>query len=140
MRQMIMTETNFAVDTNVLIYPFDLKSSIKREKLLELWRKHPVVSSQVISEFINVSKRKLPFSKSEILQRCADVIKHCEIHTITIETLLLAKGIIEKHQLQIFDAIIVTSALQSNCSVLYPEDSQHKQVFENSLTIINPFL
>ena len=39
-----------------------------------------------------------------------------------------------------FDSnIIITSALENDCSILYTEDLQHEQVIEGKLKIINPF-
>jgi predicted nucleic acid-binding protein len=36
--------------------------------------------------------------------------------------------------------MIVSSALQSGCSVLYSEDMQHGQEINDQLVVINPFL
>jgi predicted nucleic acid-binding protein len=45
-----------------------------------------------------------------------------------------------RYDFQFFDAIIIASALLSNCDILFSEDLQHKQLIENKLTIINPFI
>ena len=39
-----------------------------------------------------------------------------------------------------WDSIIVASALENRCSILYTEDMQHGQVVDQRLTIVNPFL
>ena len=36
--------------------------------------------------------------------------------------------------------IFVYSVIQNNCTILYTEDMQHEQIFENKLKIINPFI
>ena len=36
--------------------------------------------------------------------------------------------------------IIVASALENGCSILYSEDMQHELNIENQLTIKNPFI
>jgi predicted nucleic acid-binding protein len=38
-----------------------------------------------------------------------------------------------------WDSMIVASALDNHCSVLYSEDFQHNQIIEGRLQIINPF-
>ncbi len=38
-----------------------------------------------------------------------------------------------------YDSLIVVSALENNCSILYTEDLQDGQVIENALKIVNPF-
>ena len=48
--------------------------------------------------------------------------------------------LVKKYGFQIFDALIATSALEVNCSILYSEDMQHKMIVEDRLTIINPFV
>jgi len=36
--------------------------------------------------------------------------------------------------------LIVASALENNCSILYTEDFQNGQIIEKKLKIINPFI
>ncbi len=57
----------------------------------------------------------------------------------TDETVLAAAfGLAAAHNLQTYDAIILATAAQAECEVLYSEDMQHG--FEwNGVTIINPF-
>ncbi|AOC54321.1 MAG: hypothetical protein IM503_05940 [Microcystis sp. M069S2] len=38
-----------------------------------------------------------------------------------------------------FDSLILASALEAGCQILYSEDLQHGQRIENQLMIINPF-
>jgi predicted nucleic acid-binding protein len=50
-----------------------------------------------------------------------------------------ALEIVERYRFSWYDSLIVASALESRCEVLYSEDLQHKQRIE-SLEIVNPFL
>jgi predicted nucleic acid-binding protein len=45
-----------------------------------------------------------------------------------------------RYDFQVFDAIIVASALESGCQTLYSEDMQHEMKVSKQLSIINPFL
>jgi predicted nucleic acid-binding protein len=45
-----------------------------------------------------------------------------------------------RYCLSYWDALIVAAALLLNCDTLYTEDMQHRQVFENRLKVVNPFL
>jgi len=38
-----------------------------------------------------------------------------------------------------YDSLILASAVESRCAILYTEDMQHGQVIEKKLTIVNPF-
>jgi predicted nucleic acid-binding protein len=52
----------------------------------------------------------------------------------------LAKQIIWRYDFQLFDSIIVASALEAGCETLYSEDMQHNMMVEGRLKIVNPFL
>ncbi len=140
MMPMIILENKFAVDTNILIYLFDQEETHKRLVAQACITKFPKVSSQVVSELINVVKRKLNLEKHVVLKKCAAILNNCEITPMTITTLNKAIDLIKKYQFQIFDAMIVASALEANCTALYSEDLQHNLVIENTLRIINPFI
>ena len=131
---------SIALDTNILMYLYD-SSEIEKRHISELLISiKPFISAQVISEFINVTKRLQKLPKREILEKCNRVIARCEIISVGNETLATALFLIDRYDFQIFDSIIVASALEANCEVLYSEDLQHNQLIENRLTIINPFL
>jgi predicted nucleic acid-binding protein len=51
-----------------------------------------------------------------------------------------AKGLIDRYDFQLFDSIIVASALEAGCDILYSEDLQHGLTVEKQLKIINPFI
>ena len=48
-------------------------------------------------------------------------------------------NIISKYKFSYWNSLIIASALQNNCTILYSEDMQHNQLIENKLRIINPF-
>ena len=58
---------------------------------------------------------------------------------IGIETHERGLTLASRYGLNIYDAMIVASALLAGCTVLYSEDMQDGQVFERQLTIRNPF-
>ena len=50
-----------------------------------------------------------------------------------------ALGIAERLGYQVYDSLIIASALEAGCATLYSEDMQDGQVVEGRLTIRNPF-
>ena len=130
---------NIALDTNILVYLFDATNDKKRTTSEELLILHPFISSQVVSEYFNVSKRLLKLPKKLVFEKCLRVFRHCIINPVIFDTLVLAKELIRKYDFQIFDAIIISSALQADCTILYSEDLQTNQIIEGSLSIKNPF-
>jgi predicted nucleic acid-binding protein len=73
---------------------------------------------------------------SEIL---AQVRAVCTVEPIGIETHERGLALAARHGLNIYDAMIVSSALIAGCTLLYSEDMQDGQVFDRQLTIRNPF-
>ena len=136
---MTMRNSTEAVDTNVLIYLHD-SSNIRKRKIAEdILANDPVLCSQVISEYINVTRRLLNLPKADILLQTATLFKDCRIIQVSCDTITNASNLINKYGFQIFDAIIVASAIESSCSVLFSEDMQHGLSIDG-LKICNPFV
>jgi predicted nucleic acid-binding protein len=128
-----------ALDTNILVYSFDpqnFKSKIADDLIAEL----PIIPVQVVSEFLNVSKRLLSIPKLDILKKCNLILRECNIVPTTQTVLNHAEKLITRYDLQLFDAIIVAAALEAGCTILYTEDMHHGLIIEGTLSIINPFI
>ena len=138
MKPTIMTK--FAMDTNILIYSHDKSNIHKREVARTLLDLSPVISTQTISEYFNVLKRKLLIPKDELINLCMENLHDCIIHCVNISTLQIAKRVIKRYDLQIFDSIIVASAIEANCDILYSEDMHAGLIVEKQLKIVNPFI
>jgi predicted nucleic acid-binding protein len=67
-------------------------------------------------------------------------LEGCIIQPVRISTLHSAEHIVHNYDLQIFDSIIVASAIEAGCEILYSEDMQHNMEIERQLKIINPFI
>ena len=101
---------------------------------------NPCINSQVLTEVANVCKRKFGYTKNQVLNLWQDLLSDCNCVQISKTTFDTAIAVAKKYDFQIFDALIVASALETGCSILYSEDMQHKMMIEKRLTIINPFL
>jgi predicted nucleic acid-binding protein len=129
-----------ALDTNVLIYCHSNDELDKQKIATSLFAFYPVVSTQVLSEYLNVVKRTLKLPKDEIMDICLQNIELCILQPISLATLRSAKNLIDRYDFQLFDSIVVAAALEANCHILYSEDLQHGLIVEKRLEIINPFL
>lgn len=136
----------YFIDTNILIYSFDTankeKQSIAKQIIQEAMDKQcGCISFQVIQEFLNTATRKfkVPLSPSDC-QRYLNLILEplCEVFT-SIELYFQSLEIMERWQYAFYDSLIISAALQANCTALYTEDLQHGQKIKN-LTITNPFI
>ena len=68
-----------------------------------------------------------------------EMMSDCKMSGISEYNLAEAIYLTQKYDFQLFDAIIVSGALEAGCSVLYSQDMQHLLIVEEQLTIINPF-
>ena len=137
---MKLTADRFFTDSNVLLY---LLSDVENKKEIakQLLRTNPVISTQVITENINVAFKKFKsLTPQQILQHKNFICLLSELVLINEKTIDLALEIKSEYQYQWFDSLIIASALQANCTILYSEDMQHNQQIENRLIIINPFI
>jgi predicted nucleic acid-binding protein len=127
------------LDTNVVLYAFRQGDS-RIQKAQALLAEGGAISVQVLNEFVAVARRKLNKSWEEV--RHALGILHVffsEPTPVTVKTHDTAISIAERYKYSIYDALILASALETGCNIVYSEDLQDGQVIERSLTIRNPF-
>jgi predicted nucleic acid-binding protein len=129
-----------ALDSNILIYNHSIECEDKKLIARNFFKENPVVSSQVLSEYINVIKRNFKIPKLELIQLCSLWLEKCTVQPVVFSTLKLAQSIIVKYDFQVFDSIIIASALEANCDILYSEDMQNGLLVEDKLLIKNPFV
>jgi predicted nucleic acid-binding protein len=126
-------------DTNVLVYSLGAKDPRGR-RAEQLLLEGGVVSVQVLNEFSDVAHRKIRMSWEEIRGALRVIEVFCpDPVPITMHTHERALIIAERHGIRIYDALILASALGTNCTTLYTEDLQDGQVIDKTLTIRNPF-
>jgi len=99
----------------------------------------PVIPSQVVTEFLNVTRRLRNIPKLQVMNEAAALFTDCVISPIKNSTIDLAIKLIQKYDFQLFDSIVVALALEADCQILYTEDMQHGLLVNNKLQIINPF-
>ncbi|MET7259438.1 PIN domain-containing protein [Dyadobacter jiangsuensis] len=133
-----MTLTNTFLDSNVILYLFDTHPE-KREIAKRLIRQNPHINAQVLVEVGNVCWKRLRWTKHEVTEFWYEMMSDCKMSGISEYNLAEAIYLTQKYDFQLFDAIIVSGALEAGCSVLYSEDMQHLLIVEEQLTIINPF-
>jgi predicted nucleic acid-binding protein len=82
---------------------------------------------------------KYKYSHSQIEYYLKEIIEQVNVISLNLETVENCLKIREKYRFSWWDSLVLSSALESDCSILYSEDLQHGQVVESSLKIINPF-
>jgi predicted nucleic acid-binding protein len=128
-------------DTNVIVYAYN-EASAKHQKISRylISDKYAVISTQVLQEAGNVFRKKINANYKQIKIILQECINNCtELYINNEKTIMSACDISEKYKYSFYDSLIIASALESGCNILYSEDMQNKQIIENKLTIINPF-
>jgi predicted nucleic acid-binding protein len=127
------------IDSNVAVYAFSdagPKSLIARETITRT----NFVSVQVLNEFAAVARRKQGRAWNEILAKIDDLT------TVVGEVVALGKAstfeavrLADRYGLSYYDSLLIASALLRGAGTIYSEDMQHGLVFDDRLTIVNPF-
>jgi len=125
-------------DTNVLVYT--ATSDAKKQKAFGCLRRGGIASVQVLNEFVHVAHRKLRHDWPQI--ELALGLFRASLDDVVPVTLTMhenAVALARDHRLAFYDAVIIASAIEAGCDILYSEDMQHGRSI-GGLSIVNPFL
>ncbi|MGA2021705.1 MAG: PIN domain-containing protein [Candidatus Sulfotelmatobacter sp.] len=126
-------------DTNVFVYAV-VQDDPRSQQAEDLIAEGGTVSVQVLNEFVDVVRRKAKMPWDEVRFAIENIKALClDPLPVTTDTHREALAIAERYGYRIYDALMVASALEARCTILYSEDMQDGQVIDNRLTIRNPF-
>lgn len=132
----------FAFDTNILVYATGLNDAVRHSRSVALLGALSdgggVIAAQALAEYHRVLTVKYRQDAEEVLTRILRFRRVYEIPPTTSDCIVEAAALANRHNLQIFDAIIIAASAEAGCRVLFSEDMRHEAVF-NGLTIVNPF-
>jgi len=130
------------VDTNVWVYTNDARYPDQQRRATELVetliREHRLtISTQVVSEFHEAVRR---LSGVSAAQRIASTRMLLDMKPVplTEDTLRSALDLHRRRQLNWWDSLILSSAIETGCGVLYTEDLQAGARIDG-VRIENPF-
>jgi predicted nucleic acid-binding protein len=131
------------LDTNILIYAYDVDSPSKRTVALRFveqgWASlgDSAISVQVLQEMhVNLSKRGIP--RSEATRIIRDFASWPVVEN-TLEILQAAMDEQAQWKISLWDALIIAAARASGASEVITEDLNHGQDY-GGVRAINPFL
>lgn len=134
-------------DTNLIVYMFDKSESVKREKVKDLLNQffgkaRLIISTQVVNEFLNVSLKYVENSLTEkkALDKIDFLNELFEIVSLDLGTIVVALNIKNKYKFSSWDSLIIASAIENECNLLFTEDLNHDQIINSKLLIKNPLL
>lgn len=128
-------------DTNTLIYVYSVDEQDKQQCVIERIQatKNRWISTQVLSEMSNVLRKKFKLECRAIINAVVEIQDNFQIAIVQPSTITQALIIMENYHYSYYDSLIIATALENNCEMLYSEDMQHQQIIEQRTVIINPF-
>jgi len=128
------------IDTNVLIYAYSETEPYKKDITLTILESYYIVFSiQVINEIIWVMNKKYKIDFKS-LQALSDIFwQKFEVTLLQKSSIDNALSIAQRYKYSYWDSLIIASALENECKILYTEDMQDGQIIEEKLKIENPF-
>lgn len=127
------------LDTNIMIYAFGKKDDSRKQIAKEIITKCHIISLQVVNETVYVLLKKFKFQLSEVGPVINFMMQNFVISDLNIETLEQTIKISGRYGFSFWDSMMLASALENHCSILYSEDMHHNQIIDGRLQIINPF-
>jgi predicted nucleic acid-binding protein len=129
-------------DTNVLVYADDRAAPVKQRRALDLIAEHRrartgVVSLQVLQEYFVTVTRKLRVD-SRTARRKVELLAEFDVAIPDVIDILSAIDLHRLHSFSFWDALVLQTAKQTGCNVLYSEDLQEAREV-NGIVVINPF-
>jgi predicted nucleic acid-binding protein len=136
-----MSVEHVFVDTNILVYAHDADAAEKHqaavEKVAGLWDRPypPAISGQVLEELYVTLVKKNASVKDR--RRVTGIYLAWEIIPNDSALFIAAVSLHERFQLNFWDALIVAAAQRAKADVLWSEDLQDGQKFDD-VRVQNP--
>jgi len=132
------------IDTNVFVYSYlknpkkeeDYKKHLKAKELLGSFRSdnQVFISTQVCNEYYSaLLKNKI--ENFDIQSSLSDLVKKVNVASISKDTVLNSFAIKNRYDFSYWDSLILSSALENGCTILYSEDMQDNQLINRVNTV-----
>lgn len=137
--------TTALIDTNLLVYVYNLSEPEKQRRAIEVLQgvhdaQAGMLSAQVLSEFYNTATRKLepPLSPAQAESQLQALVHVWPVFPVTLQVVLEAIRGVREHQFSFWDAQIWAAARLNRVPVVLSEDFNAGAVVEG-VHFIDPF-
>jgi len=129
------------LDTNMFIYLYSESEPEKRGIVYKIFDQHYCITSlQAMNEASNVWFRKYGWDGSKIYKYLDNIELLCdEILAMNRSTTNMALSLKDHYGYSYYDCLMLSSALENDCSIIFTEDLKDGQIVNYYLKIINPF-
>lgn len=132
------------VDSNIVVYAHDQsagdKQRIAQQLIRSLWEsRNGCISIQVMQEFYLTVTQKVPLPlEASLVAGVIEDLSTWRVHEPRARDVREAINIQQRYQISFWDAMIIQSAVQLGCQVIWSEDLISDQAIEG-IRLINPF-
>jgi len=129
-------------DTHILVYADDAATPGKQRRAVELIAEHRragtgVLSLQVLQEYFVTVTRKLGVDP-RVARRKVELLAEFDVAAPGVADILAAIDLHRLHGFSFWDALILRSAQQAGCTVLFSENMQEAREVDG-VRVVNPF-
>ncbi len=136
------------IDTNVFVYAYlenpkkqeDYEKHLKAKEFLRSFTTENtvIISTQVCNEYYSaLSKNKI--ENHDIQSSLSSLVQMVNVASISKNTVLGSFAIKNRYSFSYWDSLILSSALENGCNIIYSEDMQDGQLIDRVLRVVNPF-
>ncbi len=134
----------FFVDSNILIYAYDIDETLKQEKAKEFIKRNIMgknffLSSQILAEFYLNATEKIqkPISIKEAREIIRDFSDATGIVNYSPQTILRATELNEMCKVHFWDALIAATMIENNVFTIFTENTKDFKKIKGIIAI-NP--
>lgn len=131
-----------ALDTNVLAYAEGTNGHVMRDQALALIQRLPqediVLPVQALGELYNVLVRKAKRRSERAREAVQGWRDSYSLMETSATVMISAADLASDHDLQIWDAVVLSAAAEAGCRLLLSEDLQEGFTWRG-VTVTNPF-
>ena len=140
-----MTENKVFLDTNIIVYAYDISAGEKHEKavgiIADLWDSGlGLISTQVLQEFFVTVSAKIhkPLETGPAREIISDFLRW-DVVINDGDVILEAIDIQAEYGYSFGDSMIITAAIQGGASILFTEDLTDGRNIKG-IEVVNPFV
>jgi predicted nucleic acid-binding protein len=129
------------IDTNILVYAYLSADSDKHGKAIAflngLINKEVYISTQVLSEVYSALKKN-GVANADISYYIDYCIKKYNVLSVTVDEIQTCLSVRDKCNYSYWDCLILATAINNECTLVYSEDMQDRHILFNGVEIHNP--
>ena len=136
----------FLVDTNILVYAYDISEKDKQKRAAQILNAlyeidAGVLSTQILSEFFVVATRKIqnPLTVHQALKSISNYINSWYVIDINSFVVLEAIRGVKAHRFSYWDSLVWATARMNQIPVVLSEDFSHGSTVDG-VKFVNPFI